>query len=134
MYIRGISKPDHSTPEKNLEVARYSLLRVDHTCNSDRSGGYVYYQSSLVLRLIDVHYQQKSLICQILFGGELYNFISLHRSPSQSSDSFCLVPTASVTFIVLYNKIWSPNVRHQSIPTTCKHSILNSSSSTKRFY
>ena len=28
----------------------------------------------------------------------------------------------------------SPKVRRQSVPTTCAHSVLNSSSSTKRFY
>ena len=28
----------------------------------------------------------------------------------------------------------SPKLRFQSIPTTCTHSVLNSSSSTKRFY
>ena len=38
--------------------------------------------------LIDVHYLQECLIFEILIGGVLCNFISLHLSPIQSSDSF----------------------------------------------
>ena len=38
--------------------------------------------------LIDVHYLQECLIFEILISGKSYNFISLYRSPSQSSDSF----------------------------------------------
>ena len=40
------------------------------------------------MRLIDVHYLQECLIFEILIGGKSCNFISLYRSPSQSSDSF----------------------------------------------
>ena len=40
------------------------------------------------MRLIDVHYLQECLIFEILIDGKLCNFISLYRSPSQSSDSF----------------------------------------------
>ena len=40
------------------------------------------------MRLIDVHYLQECLIFKILIGGKSCNFISLYRSPSQSSDSF----------------------------------------------
>ena len=40
------------------------------------------------MRLIDVHYLQEWLIFEILFNGKSRNFISLYRSPSQSSDSF----------------------------------------------
>ena len=74
--------------EKNLEIAGYNLLRAYHAFNSKRSGACVYYKSSLVLRLIDAHYLQECLICSILFGGELCNFISLYRSLSQSCDAF----------------------------------------------
>ena len=40
------------------------------------------------MRLIDVHYLKECLIFEILIGGKLCNFISLYRSPSQSSVSF----------------------------------------------
>ena len=40
------------------------------------------------MRLIDVHYLQECLIFEILIGRKSCNFISLYRSPSQSSDSF----------------------------------------------
>ena len=74
--------------DENLEIAGYNLLRADHACNSNRGGVCFYYKSSLALRLIDVHYLQECLIFEILISGKSYNFISLYRSPSQSSDSF----------------------------------------------
>ena len=48
----------------------------------------MYYKSFPALRLINVHYLQVCLIFEILIGGKSCNFISLYRSPSQSSDSF----------------------------------------------
>ena len=74
--------------DENLAITGYNLLRADHASNSKRGGGCVYYKSSLALRLIDVHYLQECLILEILIGGKSCNFISLYRSPSQSSDSF----------------------------------------------
>ena len=79
-----------SSPAKNddtnIEIAGYNLSRADHA--SCRGGFCVYYKSSLALRLINVHYLQECLIFKILIGGKSCNFISLYRSPSQSSDSF----------------------------------------------
>ena len=40
------------------------------------------------MRLFDVHCLQECLISETLTGGKLCNFISLYRSPTQSSDSF----------------------------------------------
>ena len=74
--------------DENLHIAGYNLLRADHASNSKRGRVCVYYKSSLALRLIDVHYLQECLIFEILIGGKSCNFISLYRSPSQSSDSF----------------------------------------------
>ena len=74
--------------DENLAITAYNLLRVDHASNSKRGGASVYYKSALALRLIDVHYLQECLVSEILIGGKSCNFISLYRSPSQSSDSF----------------------------------------------
>ena len=74
--------------DENLAITAYNLLRADHASNSKRGGVCVYYKSSLALRLIAVHYLQECLIFEILIGGKSCNFISLYRSPSQSSDSF----------------------------------------------
>ena len=46
------------------------------------------YKSSLALRLFEVHDLQECLFFEILICGKTCNFISLYRSPSQSSDSF----------------------------------------------
>ena len=48
----------------------------------------VHSKISFAFRLIDVHYLQECLIFEILIGGKSRSFISLYRSPSQSSDSF----------------------------------------------
>ena len=74
--------------DKNLEIAEYNLLRADYAFNSKRGGVCVYYKTSLALRLINVRYLQECLIFEILISRNLCNFISLYRSPSQSSDSF----------------------------------------------
>ena len=74
--------------DENLAITGYNLLRADHASNSKRGGVCVYYKSSLALRLIDVHYLQECLIFEILIGGKSCTFISLYRSPSQSSDFF----------------------------------------------
>ena len=74
--------------DKNLEIARYNLLRADHASSSKRGSVCVYYKSSLAFRLIDVHSLQECLIFEILIGGKLCNLISLYRSPSQSSNFF----------------------------------------------
>ena len=74
--------------DENLQIAGYNLLRADHTSKSKIGGVCVYCKSSLALRLIDAHYLQECLIFEILIDGKSCNFISLHRSPSQSLDSF----------------------------------------------
>ena len=74
--------------DENLAITGYNLLRSDHASNSKRGGVCVYYESPLAMRLIDVHYLQECLIFEILIGGKSCNFISLYRSPSQSSDFF----------------------------------------------
>ena len=74
--------------DESLAITGYNLRRADHASNSKRGGVCVYYKSSLALRLIDVHYLQECLIFEILIGGKSCNFISLYRSPSQSSDFF----------------------------------------------
>ena len=63
-------------------------LKADHASNSKRGGVCVCYKSSVPLRLFDVHCLQECLISETLTGGKLCNFISLYRSPTQSSDSF----------------------------------------------
>ena len=77
-----------ATDDENLAITEYNLLRADHASNSKRGGVFVYYKSFPALRLINVHYLQVCLIFEILIGGKSCNFISLYRSPSQSSDSF----------------------------------------------
>ena len=74
--------------DENLAITGYNLFRADHASNTKRGSVCVYCQSSLVLKLVDVHYLQKCLIFGILIGGKSCNFISLYRSPSQSLDFF----------------------------------------------
>ena len=86
--IRDISWYTITLDYKNLEITGYNILRADNASNSKRGGVYLSYKSSFALGVIDVHYLQECLIFGILVGWKLWNFISLFRSPSQSSDSF----------------------------------------------
>ena len=60
MYIRDILDSTTALDDENLEIAGYNLLRADHASNSERCGVCIYYKSFLPLRLIDVHYLQRS--------------------------------------------------------------------------
>ena len=57
--------PTIALDDKNLKIAGYNLLRANHASNSKRGGIFVYYKSSLALKLIDVHYLQECLIFEI---------------------------------------------------------------------
>ena len=83
-YLESATSLDY----KNVAFARYNLLRVDHAYDSKTGRVCVYYKSSPALKLTDIPYIQDCSIFEFLIGVKLCNFISLYRSPSQSSDSF----------------------------------------------
>ena len=76
--------------DENLSGPVYNPIRADHLSNTKRGGVCIYFKESLPLRLCNVSYLNEC-ICfeiEIMISNKLCNFISLYRSPSQSSDEF----------------------------------------------
>ena len=68
----------------NLEMLCYNLVRADHPPNNKYSGVCIYHKSAQ--RVLNIHYLQESISFELKIGDKFCNFISLHRSPSQTED------------------------------------------------
>ena len=79
---------DTSDDDDNLKIAGYNLIPADHPSNTKRGDVCIYYKHSLAFKLLNIHYLKECMNFEISFGGKICNFISLYRSPSQSSDTF----------------------------------------------
>ena len=79
---------DTSDDDDNLKIAGYNLIRADRPSNTKQGGVRIYYKHSLAFKLSNIHYLKKCMSFEISSGGKICNFISLYRSPSQSSDTF----------------------------------------------
>ena len=79
---------DTSDDDDNLKNAGYNLIRADHPSNTKRGVVCIYYKHSRAFKLLNIHYLKECMNFEISFGGKICNFISLYRSPSQSSDTF----------------------------------------------
>ena len=73
--------------DENLNIPGYNLIRADHLSNTKRGGVCICFKESLPLRLY-VSYRNECICFEIMISNKLCNFISLYRSPSQSSDEF----------------------------------------------
>ena len=74
--------------DENLYIPGYNLIKADHLSNTKRGGVCIYFKESLPSRLYNVSYLNECICFEIMFSNKLCNFISLYRSPSQSSDEF----------------------------------------------
>ena len=74
--------------DNNLEISRYTLVRSEHPSHNKREGACIYYRSFLPLRILNVQYLQESICFELKIDDKTCNFLSLHRSPSQSQDDF----------------------------------------------
>ena len=68
---------DASDDDKNLKIALYNLIRADHASNTRRAGVCIYYKHSLSFILLNIRYLKERINCEISFGGNICNFISL---------------------------------------------------------
>ena len=64
------------------------MIRVDHPANSKRGGVCMYYKNCPPLKVLDIRFLHESITFEIRIGDILCSFISLYRSPNQSSDDF----------------------------------------------
>ena len=63
---------------ENLNIPGYNLVRADHLSNTKRGGVCIYFKG----------YLNECICFEIMISNKLCNFISLYRSPSESSDEF----------------------------------------------
>ena len=74
--------------DENLNIPGCNLLRADRLSDTKRGGVCIYFKESLPIRLYNVSYLNECICVEIMISNKLCNFISLYRSPSQSSDEF----------------------------------------------
>ena len=67
---------------------RYNFIRCNHLSNAERGRVFIYYRSSLPLRVLNIGYLHECLSFEMQIGDKIYNFVGLYRSPSQSQDDF----------------------------------------------
>ena len=79
---------DHSVPlhDVNLEIQGYELVWSDHPSQHKRGGACIYFRNSLLLKILNIHYLQESISFELQVGSKICKFVSLYRSPSQTSD------------------------------------------------
>ena len=71
-----------------MAIDGYHLVRSDNPSNTKRGGVCIYYRNCLPLKVINVNYLNECIIFEISLGNKLCSFITLYRSPSQSSSEF----------------------------------------------
>ena len=74
--------------DDNLVISGNNCIRSDHPSNNKYVGVCIYYKNFLPLRVLSIQYLQKCINFELNIGGKICNFISLHRSPSQTKDEF----------------------------------------------
>ena len=62
------------------------MIRADHASNSKREGVCMYYKNCLPLKVLDIRFLHESIAFELRISDKLCSFISLYRSPNQSSD------------------------------------------------
>ena len=66
----------------------YELVRSDHPSQLKSGGACIYFRNSLPLKILNIHYLQESISFELQVGSKIRKFVSLYRSPSQTSDDF----------------------------------------------
>ena len=74
--------------DDKLQIPGYTLIRSDHLSNTKRGGVFIYYKSSLPLRVINTGYLPECLSFELQIGDKICNLVAFYRSPSQSQDDF----------------------------------------------
>ena len=71
----------------NLEIQGYELVRSDHPSKHEKGCLCIYLRNPLPLKILNIHLQ-KSISFELQVGSKIREFVSLYRSPSQTSDGF----------------------------------------------
>ena len=72
-----------TSDDDELAILGYNLIRSDHPSNNKYP-----YKNILPLQVLSLQYLQECINFELNIDGEICNFISLYRSPSQTQDEF----------------------------------------------
>ena len=77
-----------SSDDKDIAIEGYNIICANHPSNLKKGGVCIYYKESLAVKLIDVNFLNKCILCEVTFY-KLKGYITvLYRSPSQNSSEF----------------------------------------------
>ena len=72
--------------DDSFDLPGYNIVRAKHPSNTEKGGVSICFKNSLPLKVLDIQLLQECIHFEIKIADKTYNFISLHRSPSQSKD------------------------------------------------
>ena len=73
-----------SNDDDSLEVPGYNLYRADHPSNTKRGGIYIYYESSLPIKILGIYYLQECINFEIITGSNFADlFLYITRQTSR---------------------------------------------------
>ena len=74
--------------DDNFNLPSYNVVRADHPSNKIKGVVCTYFKNFLPLKVLDIQLIQEYINFEIKIADKTCNFISLHRSTSQSKDEF----------------------------------------------
>ena len=72
--------------DDSFDLPGYNIVRAKHPSNTEKGGVSICFKNSLPLKVLDIQLLQECIHFEIKIADKTYNFISFHRSPSQSKD------------------------------------------------
>ena len=88
MSFRGFLDSSISSNDDNLELPGYNLVRADNLTNIKKGGIWINYHNSLSLKVIYIQLLNEFINFEIRISGNVYSFLCLYRSHSQTWDIF----------------------------------------------
>ena len=79
---------DSTTPDIEIEIDGYKLVRGDHPDNIKRGGVCIYYKESLPVREIKTPYLKEALLLEMDYNNKKVMVSVIYRSPSQTKNEF----------------------------------------------
>ena len=105
MSFRGFLDSSISSNDDNLELPGYNLVRADNLTNIKKGGIWINYHNSLSLKVIYIQLLNEFINFEIRISGNVYSFLCLYRSHSQTWDIFeTFVDNFELTLDTLINK------------------------------
>ena len=88
MFVKNIPRTQCSFTWCQFGNLSYELVQSDQPSQHKRGGVWIYFRNSLLLKILNIHYLHESISFQLQVGSKICKFVSLCRSPNQTSDDF----------------------------------------------